>query len=139
MDFWITMLGAVFVIWGMVWMLRNMDSNTAIVVTLAGVLLIFCSTAFAHDHTRPELNSWFKGLKNKIKTPCCDGNDGKRVDDADWESKDGHYRVRIDGKWLDVPDSAIVDGPNLAGHTMVWPITGYMGTTIRCFMPGPMT
>jgi hypothetical protein len=70
--------------------------------------------------------------------PCCDGSDTKRVDDADWEAKDGHYRVRIDGEWVDVPNEAVVDGPNRAGRTMVWPyyIDGH--PKARCFMPGSM-
>jgi len=52
---------------------------------------------------------------------------------------DGHYRVRIEGEWVDVPDEAVISEPNQIGRTMVWPIRGYMGLTIRCFMPGSMT
>jgi hypothetical protein len=48
------------------------------------------------------------------KGPCCEGADAKRVDDADWDTKDDHYRVRIDGEWVDVPKDAVVDGPNRA-------------------------
>ena len=40
---------------------------------------------------------------------------------------------------LDVPDDAVITEPNRAGRTMVWPIRGYQGMTIRCFMPGSMT
>jgi len=47
--------------------------------------------------------------------------------------------VRIDGAWLDVPDEAVITEPNRIGRTMVWPIRGYLGVTIRCFMPGSMT
>ena len=53
------------------------------------------------------------------KGPCCDGGDAKRIDDADWEIEEGHYRVRIDGEWVDVPWEAVVDGPNREGRTMV--------------------
>ena len=63
----------------------------------------------------------------------------KRVDAADWESKDGHYRVRIDGEWVDVPSEAVVDGPNLAGRTMVWPYYRDGHPRARCFMPGSMS
>src|SRR5215471_9643522 len=76
--------------------------------------------AHAHDYQHPELNSWYESLHSG-KGPCCDGSDAKRVGDADWETKDGHYRVRIDGEWVDVPNDAVVPGPNLAGRTMVWP------------------
>ena len=34
---------------------------------------------------------------------------------------------------------AVVAEPNRAGRTMVWPLYGYSGVTIRCFMPGSMT
>ena len=36
-------------------------------------------------------------------------------------------------------EDAVITEPNRVGRTMVWPITGYGGTTIRCFMPGSMT
>jgi hypothetical protein len=45
----------------------------------------------------------------------------------------------FDNKWIDVPDDAVITEPNKAGRTMVWPMQGYMGTTIRCFLPGSMT
>jgi hypothetical protein len=62
--------------------------------------------------------------------------DGSAVSDVDWESKDGRYRFRIEGE---VPEDAVVTEPNRAGRTMVWPIKGYLGMSIRCFMPGSMT
>ena len=54
------------------------------------------------------------------------------------ESSNGHYRVPIEGEWVEVPDDAVITG-NRVGRTMVWPIRGYGGLTIRCFMPGSMT
>jgi len=105
-------------------------------VALTFALFVHLKPAGAHDHHRPELKTWFEGLQARNKVSCCDGFDAVRVDDVDWESKDGRYRVRIDGLWHDVPDSAVVDGPNKAGPAMVWPSVGYMGLTIRCFMPG---
>ena len=93
--------------------------------------------ARAHDYQHPELNSWYESLHSG-KGPCCDGSDAKRVDDADWETKDGQYRVRIDGQWVDVPNDAVVDGPNRAGRTMVWPYYLNGHPKARCFMPGSM-
>ncbi|WP_249137871.1 hypothetical protein [Bradyrhizobium tropiciagri] len=84
------------------------------------------------------LKEWFDGLRSG-KGPCCSDADGSAVSDVDWESKDGHYRVRLEGTWIDVPDEAVVTEPNRAGRAMVWPIKSYMGVTIRCFMPGSMT
>lgn len=84
------------------------------------------------------LKQWFDSLRSG-KGPCCSDADGSAVSDVDWESKSGHYRVRIDGEWYDVPDDAVITEPNRVGRTMVWPIRGYQGVTIRCFMPGSMT
>jgi len=86
----------------------------------------------------PELHQWFEKLRSG-KGPCCSDADGSAVSDVDWETSGGHYRVRIDGEWIDVPDEAVITEPNRIGRTMVWPIRGYLGLTIRCFMPGSMT
>jgi hypothetical protein len=114
---------------------------------LLAVLLICLPTlASARNDGRfpvnDKMHDWFMMLKSN-KGPCCADADGSVVMDADWEVTNGHYRVRLDGKWIDVPDDAVVKTPNLYGPTMVWPIrwNGYGGTTvlaIRCFMPGVM-
>ena len=39
---------------------------------------------------------------------CCWDADGTAISDADWQSGNGHYRVRIEGEWVDVPDDAVV-------------------------------
>lgn len=89
------------------------------------------------------LKEWFDSLRSG-KGPCCSDADGTALSDVDWEAKDGHYRVRIEGQWWDVPDEAVISEPNRAGRTMVWPV--YYGARnetirvdIRCFMPGTMT
>jgi hypothetical protein len=112
-----------------------------IVPLLVGLVLISLSVGSrAHDHHRPDLKPWFESLRSRANTPCCDGTDATRLDDIDWESKGGRYRVRLNGQWVDVPEDAVIDGPNRAGTAMVWPFF-QMGapTGIRCFMPGSMT
>jgi hypothetical protein len=52
---------------------------------------------------------------------------------------DGRYANSPLKQWVDVPDEAVITEPNRIGRTMVWPIRGYLGLTIRCFMPGSMT
>jgi hypothetical protein len=94
-------------------------------------------------NSSPELKAWFDGLRSG-KGPCCSDADGTAISDADWESRSGHYRVHIPNnsgemEWIDVPDEAVITEPNRIGRTMVWPIRGYLGITIRCFMPGSMT
>jgi hypothetical protein len=101
------------------------------------------SVAAARDrgqfaNANPELKAWFDSLKSG-KGPCCSDADGTAVSDADWKSGGGHYLVRIEGEWVEVPDDAVITEPNRVGRTMVWPIRGYLGLTIRCFMPGSMT
>jgi hypothetical protein len=86
----------------------------------------------------PELHKWFESLRSG-KGPCCSDADGTAVSDVDWETLNGHYRVRLDGEWIEVPDEAVITEPNRIGRTMVWPIHGYLGVSIRCFMPGSMT
>jgi hypothetical protein len=83
------------------------------------------------------LKAWFDQLASG-KGRCCSIADGKAVADADWDSKDGHYRVRLSGEWMDVPDDAVIMEPNRAGRTMVWPLDQADGLGIRCFMPGSM-
>ena len=66
------------------------------------LLVVAINGARAHNHEHPELDGWYESL-HSAKGPCCDGSDAKRLDEADWDTKDGHYRVRIDGEWVDVP------------------------------------
>ena len=110
------------------------------------VVLLGLASQFGHARDRgqfgnanPELKAWFEGLKSG-KGPCCSDADGTAVSDVDWESGNGHYRVRIDGEWVAVPDNAVITEPNRVGRTMVWPIRdGVGGLYIRCFMPGSLT
>jgi hypothetical protein len=89
------------------------------------------------------LKQWFDSLKSG-KGPCCSDADGSAVSDDDWETKDGRYRVRLEGEWWNVPDDAVITEPNRAGRTMVWPVYyrslgAGVRIEIRCFMPGSMT
>lgn len=110
---------------------------------LLSLLLLCVGTAFARDNGRfanadPEIKKWFESLASK-RGPCCSDADGFALSDVDWESKDGHYRVRIEGQWHDVPEDAVITVPNRVSRTMVWPIKYPETTVIRCFMPGAMT
>jgi hypothetical protein len=115
--------------------------------TIIGVLIFAHRMGWArdleHKYADSELKSWFDGLKS-AKGPCCSNADGTALSDVDWDAKDGHYRVRIEGQWIDVPDDAVIKEPNKVGRTMVWPIYyrslgALMRIEIRCFMPGSMT
>jgi hypothetical protein len=112
---------------------------------IGGVLLMLPLASYPGQARDPDgryanspLKQWFDSLRSG-KGPCCSDADGSAVSDVDWESKGGRYRVRIDGEWHEVPDDAVITEPNRVGRTMVWPIRGYQGLSIRCFMPGSMT
>ncbi|WGR91681.1 hypothetical protein MTX26_14845 [Bradyrhizobium sp. ISRA443] len=124
---------------------RYRAGHVATLRCLGLVALLSVATAHLAQARDPDgryanspLKQWFDGLRSG-KGPCCSDADGTAVSDVDWETKDGHYRVRLDGQWIDVPDDAVITEPNRAGRAMVWPIRSYMGITIRCFMPGSMT
>jgi hypothetical protein len=112
--------------------------NRALVITTA--LVGSCVMVVARDDSRfaaSPLKSWFDTLASG-KGLCCSFADGVAIEDVDWDARDGHYRVRIDGQWIDVPDAALVSEPNRFGRAVVWPYrdeeTG--ATQIRCFLPG---
>lgn len=117
-----------------------------LILVLAIAIAALTFPAKARDngqYAQSHLKGWFDSLKSG-KGPCCSDADGTAISDVDWEAKDGHYRVRIEGQWVNVPDEAVIKVPNLIGRTMVWPIY-YRSTLdpvrieIRCFMPGSMT
>ena len=71
------------------------------------------------------LHDWFGHLASG-KGLCCSYADGYVIQDADWESRDSHYRVRVPTApssenmiWINVPDEAVITEPNKAGRTMV--------------------
>lgn len=120
-----------------------------IIVVLLTAFIVSCAHARDPDgiYANSPLHDWFNGLRSG-KGLCCSFADRTSIADADWRAKDGHYQVRLDvstevGKtdmqWIDVPDDAVITEPNKVGRTMVWPVRGYQGVSIRCFMPGSMT
>jgi hypothetical protein len=106
------------------------------VIVLASALLL--NVRDDGRYANSPLKPWFDGLRSG-KGPCCSDADGSGVGDDDWETKDGHYRVRIKGEWYLVPDDAVLGEPNRAGRTMVWLWYRDGVPQIRCFIPGSMT
>lgn len=127
------------------------------------VMALMIHPAFPRDldgrHANSPLKPWFDSLKSG-KGPCCSDADGWALSDVDWQILGGNrYRVyvpkerwvptkdqpapprgqQIEMVWVDVDDDAVIKEPNRAGRVMVWPIWGYGGVTIRCFMPGALT
>lgn len=82
------------------------------------------------------LKAWFDKLASG-KGLCCSFADGVSVENVDWDTQNGRYRVRIQGQWIVVPDAAVVTEPNRFGPAVVWPYQDSDGATqIRCFLPG---
>ncbi len=111
---------------------------------VAGVAL--CLTMFvgngapARDldgrYANSPLKHWFDELASENGL-CCSFADGFSVQDVDWDTQDGRYRVRLQGEWVVVPDAAVVGEPNRFGPAVVWPYLDASGVTqIRCFLPG---
>ena len=112
-----------------------------VLLLLATALPLFARDRGQFANSTPEMKAWFDALKSG-RGPCCSDADGMVVSDGDWDTKDGRYRVRLDGEWIDVPDDAVVKEPNRAGRAMVWPMPFRAeddAITIRCFMPGSMS
>jgi len=81
----------------------------------------------------PALSPWFKSLVSPDTSVSCCGDTDCRVADAQW-ARD-HYKVLIQGHWLQVPPQTILyRSDNPTGQAVVcWsPALGIM-----CFVPGP--
>jgi hypothetical protein len=118
--------------------MRRLTSPAVAFVAL-GVNALVPSQLLAHDDGRfanSPLKAWFDRLASG-KGLCCSFADGVSVQDIDWDTQNGRYRVRLNGQWIVVPDAAVVTEPNRFGPAVVWPYQDSDGTTqIRCFMPG---
>jgi hypothetical protein len=120
-------------------------SRMGLIAAMALVTLSALGRDVDGRYKESPLHDWFEHLASG-KGLCCSYADGYVVQDADWDSKDDHYRVRVPNAassgnmvWIDVPDEAVITEPNKAGRTTFWPLYSFGGVSIRCFMPGGMT
>jgi hypothetical protein len=106
-------------------------------------ILLFSACTIASAAARDDgryanepLHAWFDQLASR-RGPCCSFADGHAIEDVDWDTHDGQYRVRLQGQWINVPEDAVVTEPNKFGRAVVWPYMNVLGATqIRCFLPG---
>jgi hypothetical protein len=106
---------------------------------IVGAIVALILPAFARDdgrYAQSPLKHWFDSLTSRNGVSCCSNADGIRLEDPEWEQTPDGYRVKLDGTWRDVPDSAIVIVPNKVGFAIVWPAFDGTKTVIRCFLPG---
>ena len=121
------------------------DAVATTIYRLTMAVVLLCITVlvpnqlYARDDGRfanSPLKEWFDRLASRNGL-CCAFADGVSLQDVDWDTQEGHYRVRIQGEWFVVPDAAVVTEPNRFGPAVVWPYNDRYGNTrIRCFMPG---
>jgi hypothetical protein len=98
---------------------NNLAVLTLCLMTLApGELAARDDGRFANS----PLKEWFDRLASKNGL-CCAFADGVSVQDVDWDTQDGHYRVRLQGEWIVVPDAAVITEPNRFGPAVVCPTT----------------
>jgi hypothetical protein len=125
--------------------MRRLTGSALTVVALCMFLVVPCLVVPSHVSARddgryasenPELHKWFDQLAS-AKGLCCSFADGVSVENVDWDTQNGRYRVRLQGQWVVVPDAAVVTEPNRFGPAVVWPYQDGEGATqIRCFLPG---
>jgi hypothetical protein len=85
-------------------------------------------------YAQSELKTWFDGLESQ-KGNCCSMADGQATE---FEIRGNHYYAPINGVMREVPDEAVIHGPNLVGVAMKWIMIGSEGEKeFRCFLPGP--
>jgi hypothetical protein len=95
----------------------------AVALTALSLIVVVPNHSYARDDGRfanSPLKEWFDRLASRNGL-CCAFADGVSVQDVDWDTQDGHYRVRIPGEWIVVPDAAVVTEPNRFGPAVVWP------------------
>jgi hypothetical protein len=111
----------------------------AAIIAVLALGLCYISLALARDDGRyanESLHAWFDQLASG-KGLCCSFADGVSIQDVDWDTRDGRYRVRLHGEWIFVPQTALVMEPNRFGPAVVWPYMDSDGMIqIRCFLPG---
>ena len=83
------------------------------------VLLLAAAVVLIRDPTgkwaNDPLQPWFQSLQSKNGMYCCARADGHPLDESEWDIKDNHYRVFVEGEWAVVPDDAVISGPNKFG------------------------
>src|SRR5262249_17299760 len=111
-----------------------------VALTALCVTVVVPNHSYARDDGRfanSPLKEWFDRLASRNGL-CCAFADGVSVQDVDWDTQDGHYRVRIQGEWIVVPDAAVVTEPNRFGPAVVWPYNDRTAThrfAASCLVP----
>src|SRR5215469_5645822 len=93
------------------WRWRGRGMKVALLLAAAVILIRHPTGKWADDPLQP----WFQSLQNKNGLYCCARADGHPLNEGEWDIKDNHYRVFVEGRWVVVPDAAVLSGPNKFG------------------------
>lgn len=105
---------------------------------LLGCMAASTGAALAFDNGQYEnvpadIRAWFKSVMAPNGVPCCDIADGHRTE---YDFHDGSYWVPIEGRWVAVPDRAVIrDRGNPVGQAVVWYVHHQGNIIISCFVP----
>ncbi len=99
------------------------------------IVLLFASAAHARPppDADPELAPWFDDLRVPgTGTSCCSLADCRPTE---YRTRGNHYEALIDGQWLPVPPSSVLQRTdNPTGHGVVCYLPAH---GIICFIRGP--
>jgi len=90
------------------------------------------------------ISGWIKSLTDTNGIGCCATADGLRPQSIDWDIAANHYRIKVGGRWIGVPDGSVIKEPNRLGYAVAWLEydwdidTGEMSMRVRCFLPGAL-
>jgi hypothetical protein len=101
---------------------------------------------YAQNYT-PEQRKWFQEQKvPNGRITCCSVSDGALVEE---DIRENHYWIKCPldtkcpfKKWTQVPDEALIKGPNKIGRPVVWWGTGDDDEGedphpfVKCYVPG---
>lgn len=92
------------------------------------------------EDVSPEVKAWVENLRDRNGVSCCATADGFKPQEVEWDIAERSYWVKIEGRWFNVPDEAVIHGQNRLGYAVVWYIHDEeYGFVIRCFLPGSET
>ena len=82
-------------------------TGLSLAVVALCMTVFVASNASARDaegkYANSPLKTWFDQLASG-KGLCCSFADGVSVQDVDWDTQNGRYRVRLHGEWVLVPE-----------------------------------
>lgn len=115
---------------------RRLVFSLTILAMVAATIAQGRARDLEHHQNPPEIQQWVKALQNGNGVGCCATADGWTPREVEWDVGRKGYKVKIEGVWVDVDDTALIRGPNRLGHAEVWYYHVDGQPKVRCFLPG---